>query len=509
MRRANQQTTNSGPKMIVMICMTLLSILFFIQCNPSQDTKKPNIIVFLVDDMGWQETSVPFHTEKTELNDRFQTPNMERLADQGMLFTQAYASAICSPSRVSLITGTNPAQHRVTCWTLFKDKSPERNDKVLDKANWNLNGLSPVEGINRSFYFPNTLPKLLKEEGYHTIHVGKAHFGAKDTPGENPLNVGFDVNIAGHAAGGPGSFHGDKDFSAVWRKGMKVWDVPGLEKYHGQKINLTEALTREANAAIEAAVEKDQPFFLHMSHYTVHAPWEADRRFIKKYQDMGLSERLANHASMVESMDHSLGDIMNKVKELGIEDNTILLFISDNGAPSQMTRNKPLRGHKVTPYEGGIRVPMIVHWPGVTQKASRNNHPVVIQDIYASVLEWAGLSELQPEVIDSKSFLPLLKGQQFDNKRQFIWHYPNYYDVPPYSTIREGDWKLIYFYKDQRTELYNLKTDLGEANNLIEQESEIAKQLAGKLSEYLRSVEADRSTIKETGELVIWPDGQK
>jgi arylsulfatase A-like enzyme len=152
---------------------------------------------------------------------------------------------------------------------------------------------------------------------------------------------------------------------------------------------------------------------------------------------------------------------------------------------------------------------MIVHWPGVTQKASRNNHPVVIQDIYASVLEWAGLSELQPEVTDSKSFLPLLKGQQFDNKRQFIWHYPNYYDVPPYSTIREGDWKLIYFYKDQRTELYNLKTDLGEANNLVEQESEIAKQLAGKLSEYLRSVEADRSTIKETGELVIWPDGQK
>lgn len=482
-------------------------LLLFIQCDfDTTRISKPNIIVFLVDDMGWQETSVRFHTEKTSLNERFHTPNMERLAEKGMIFTQAYASAVCSPSRVSLITGTNPAQHGVTCWTLRKDKSPERKDKILDQSNWNLNGLSPEPGIERSFYFQQNLPKLLKQAGYHTIHAGKAHFGAKDTPGENPVNIGFDVNIAGHAAGGPGSYHGDKNFSAVWRKGSDIWDVPGLEKYHGQKINLTEALTLEANNAIEKAVQEGKPFFLHMSHYTVHAPWEADRRFVQKYLDAGLHKTLANHASMIESMDKSLGDIMDKVKALGIEDNTILVFISDNGAPSQMTPNLPLRGHKITAYEGGTRVPMIVKWPGVTTKTERNNHPVIIQDIYSSVLEWTGLSELQPELTDSHSFLPLLQGESLIADRQFIWHYPNLYDQPPFSSIRQGDWKLIYFYTDQHHELYNLKEDIGETNNLAKENPEKVKRLAAGLGNYLRKAKAGRPVLKRTGELVPWPD---
>ncbi|MCG8307075.1 MAG: sulfatase [Cytophagales bacterium] len=489
--------------------LLFLALLFlFIQCGTEKPNKqKPNIIVFLVDDMGWQETSVPFHIEKTSLNERFHTPNMERLAEKGMLFTQAYASALCSPSRVSLITGTNPVQHGVTCWTLRRNKSPEGMNRILDKANWNLNGLSPEPGIDRSFYFPQILPKLLKQAGYHTIHAGKAHFGAKDTPGENPLNIGFDVNIAGHAAGGPGSYHGDKNFSAVWRRGSDIWDVPGLEKYHGQKINLTEALTIEANAAMEAAVQEGKPFFLHMSHYTVHAPWEADRRFVKKYVDSGLNKTLANHASMIESMDKSLGDIMDKVKALGIERNTIFVFISDNGAPSQMTPNLPLRGHKLTAYEGGTRIPMMVKWPGITTETKRNNHPVIIQDIYASVLEWAGLSELQPKLTDSHSFLPLVKGETVSSDRRFIWHYPNLYDQPPYSSIRLGDWKLIYFYTDQHHELYNLKEDIGEINNLAKEKPEKVQNLAASLGDYLRNAKAERPILKSTGEPVPWPDG--
>ena len=486
----------------------ILAFLFlFVQCGIEKaGNPKPNIIVFLIDDMGWQETSIPFHTEKTGLNERFHTPGMERLAEKGMLFTQAYASSLCSPSRVSLITGTNPAQHGVTCWTLRKDKSPERQDETLDQANWNLNGLSPEPGIERSFYFPQTLPKLLKRAGYHTIHVGKAHFGAKGTPGENPVNIGFDVNIAGHAAGGPGSYHGDKNFSAVWRKGSDIWDVPGLGKYHGQKINLTEALTLEANDAIEKAVREGKPFFLHMSHYTVHAPWEADRRFVQKYLGRGLNKTLANHASMIESMDKSLGDIMDKVKALGVEDNTVIVFISDNGAPSQMTPNLPLRGHKLAAYEGGTRVPMIVKWPGVTTKTERNDHPVIIQDIYSSVLEWAGLSELQPELTDSHSFLPLLKGGAMNADRRFIWHYPNLYDQPPFSSIRQGDWKLIYFYTGQHHELYNLKEDIGESNNLAEQLPDKVRALATDLSDYLRKAKAERPLLKSTGKLVPWPD---
>jgi arylsulfatase A-like enzyme len=470
------------------------------------DNTKPNIIVFLVDDMGWQETSVPFYTEKTKLNERFHTPNMERLAEKGMLFTQAYASAVCSPSRVSLITGTNPAQHGVTCWTLRKGKSPEYNHKKLDQANWNLNGLSPEPGTARSFYFPKTLPELLNQAGYRTIHVGKAHFGAKGTPGENPLNIGFDVNIGGHAAGGLGSYHGDKNFSAAWRNGSDIWDVPGLEKYHGRKINLTEALTIEANAAMETAVKDKKPFFLHMSHYTVHAPWEADRRFVDKYRGKGLSKTLVNHASMIESMDKSLGDILDKLEILGIEDNTVIVFISDNGAPSQMTPNLPLRGHKVTPYEGGVRVPMIVRWPGVTTQPQRNEQPVVIQDIYASALEWAGVPEKQPKLTDSRSFLPLVRGETPGFKRNFVWHYPNFYDVEPFSIIRKGNWKLICFYNDQHRELYNLKEDIGETKDLADKYSEKVEELARNLGDYLRRAQAVRPLMKNTGEPVAWPD---
>jgi arylsulfatase A-like enzyme len=220
-----------------------------------QETERPNIIFFLVDDMGWQDTSVPFHKEITKLNRSYHTPNMELLASQGVIFTQAYAHAVCSPTRVSLMTGLNPARHMVTNWTLQKDISPgdKRDHPDVGSAVWNVNGLSPVPGIEHSVY-ANSFPMFLQKSGYTTIHIGKAHFGAKGTPGEDPLNLGFDVNIAGHAAGGPGSYHGSRNFSAEWRNGDRIWDVPGLEKYHGRDINLTEALTLEATAQIEQAV---------------------------------------------------------------------------------------------------------------------------------------------------------------------------------------------------------------------------------------------------------------
>ena len=230
--------------------------------------------------MGWQDTSVAFHVERTALNEDYRTPNMEKLAERGVLFTNAYACSICSPSRVSLMTGQNAARHGVTCWTLRKNKSPERVGKShLRPAQWPLNGLQPVGSrVERSFSAV-TLPQRLREAGYRTIHAGKAHFGAKDTPGADPKNLGFEVNIAGSYMGGPGSYHGDKNFSAKWRGGDEIWDVPGLEKYHGQKINLTEAITREAIAEVEKSVKEKKPFYLYMSHYAVHAPFEPDRRF--------------------------------------------------------------------------------------------------------------------------------------------------------------------------------------------------------------------------------------
>ena len=206
-----------------------------------------------------------------------------------------------------------------------------------------------------------TLAQILKDNGYFTIHCGKAHFGAIGTPGENPLTLGFDINIAGHAAGGPGSYHGENNYSASWRGGGKTWDVPGLEKYHGQEINLSEALTREAIIALDSALSAEKPFYLYMSHYGVHTPLELDDRFYQKYKDMGYEEPEARYASMVESVDKSLGDLMNYLDEKGIAENTIILFMSDNGGLSAVARgggphthNLPLSSGKGSAHEGGF-----------------------------------------------------------------------------------------------------------------------------------------------------------
>lgn len=490
---------------ILFTCL-LSTLMVFASCS-KQNTKHPNIIVFLVDDMGWQETSIPFYKDTTNLNRRFQTPNMERLASKGTIFTQAYASPICSPSRVSLMTGINPAKHKVNCWTLRKDESPEFDHPTLMKADWNVNGLSPVPETPASFFSAHTLPSLLKKVNYHTIHVGKAHWGALDTPGENPLNFSYDVNIAGHAAGGPGSYHGDKNFSAVWRNGSPVWNVPGLDKYHGRKINLTEALSIETGKALDSAVQLNQPFFLHFAHYTVHAPWEADRRYIAKYPKEGLTDLQAKQASMIEGMDASLGSVLDKLEEHGITENTIIVFLSDNGQPRQVDRNLPLRGHKISPYEGGIRVPLIVKWPAKEKQVPRTEHPVVIQDVFASVIEWAGVTQKDLDLSDSKSFLPYLTQQSpAKSDREFIWNYPTNYDVSPYCIIRKGAWKLIYHYADQRKELFNIEEDISESQNLVEQETAVADSLSKLLSDYLRQVQAVVPRFKKDSSYVPLPD---
>ena len=469
---------------------------------------RPNIVFFFVDDMGWQETSVPFHEKITALNDRYHTPNMERLAAQGMKFTQAYACAVCSPSRISLMTGLNAARHQVTNWTLRKDKSPDWKHEQVEPPRWNLNGLSPVPGVERTVH-ATTLPMLLKTAGYRTIHAGKAHFGAEGTPGENPLNLGFDVNIAGHAAGGPGSYHGTKNFSAAWRKGDRIWDVPGLEAYHGRDINLTEALTIEANKAVDRAVADGKPFYLYMSHYAIHAPWEKDGRFYQKYRDAGLDDFDATYASMVEGMDRSLGHIMANVKLHGIEEKTIFVFMSDNGQPSRADRNEPLRGHKLTPYEGGVRVPMIVMWPGVTEPGSICADAVIIEDIFPTFLEMAGVGDRSKagEKIDGVSFVPLLaRTGRSATDRALFWHFPHTYDQPPYSSVRQGDRKLIYHHVGRKLELFNVTQDIGELNDLALLCPNKTGKLARILSDHLRETGAGMPIDKATGKPVEYPD---
>ena len=273
--------------------------------------KRPNIILFMVDDMGWQDTSLPFWTQKTHYNELYETPNMERLARQGMMFTQAYASSISSPSRCSLLTGANAARHRVTNWTLKKSTMTDRKDKLLTVPEWNYNGISQVPGTNNTFV-GTSFVQILKDSGYHTIHCGKAHFGAIDTPGEDPHHWGFEVNIAGHAAGGLASYLGEENYGHTKDgKPISLMAVPGLEKYWGTETFVTEALTLEAIKALDKAKKYNQPFYLYMAQYAIHIPLNKDKRFYDKYKKKGMTDHEAAYATLIEGMDKSLGDLMN------------------------------------------------------------------------------------------------------------------------------------------------------------------------------------------------------
>ena len=489
----------------IIICFVVL-LMFML--GQAQEQQKPNIILFFVDDMGWQDCSLPFHSERTRLNVIYHTPNMEALAEDGMKFTQAYACAVCSPSRISLMTGMNAARHQVTNWTLRKNQSPDPKNKIITPPEWNMNGMTLGKVIPLTVQ-ATSLPQLLGKAGYRTIHVGKAHFGALGTPGEDPLKLGFDVNIAGHAAGGPGSYLGLHNFSATWRDGGSIWDVPGLEKYHGKDVFLTEALTLEANAEIDRAVADQNPFYLYMSHYAIHAPWERDNRFYEKYQAEEITEFEAVYASMIEGMDWSLGEIMENLKRNGVWENTIIIFMSDNGQHRNATLNSPLRGHKLQPYEGGIRVPLVVYWPGQVEAGSVNSQYVMIEDLFPTILDMAATKyeNSLSQVVDGKSFVPYLENIELrDEKRPLFWHFPHTYDQFPYSAVRKGDWKLIYRHLDQSLELYNLRTDLSENHNLAEEEPKKTEELTALLSDHLREVNAGMPVLNKNQNPVPYPD---
>jgi arylsulfatase A-like enzyme len=481
------------------------------------DPEPTNIIMFLVDDMGWQDTSVPFWDQETPFNRRYRTPNMERLAAEGMKFTQAYATPVCSPTRVSLMTGMNAARHRVTNWTLKRDelKPRETDHQTFEIPFWNVNGITPDSTVNNAVY-ATPLPEILSLNGYHTIHVGKAHLGAIGTPGANPLNLGFKTNIAGHAAGAPQSYYGTDNFGNTDNFKDSPWPVPGLERYHGQDIYLTEALTNEALAELDRT---EGPFFLYMSYYTVHGPIMANKPYLQPYLDAGLDSIEAKYATMVETMDHSVGRIMDYLEEKNLSDNTAILFMSDNGGLSAIARggephthNKPLSSGKGSSHEGGIREPMIVKWPGVVSPGTQNHHYLIIEDFFPSILEMAGIHDYATvQTLDGQSFVPLLKGASLSNQdRPLVWHFPNVWGptgpgIGAFSVVRQGDWKLIYYHFDQRYELFNIANDIGETLNLADKHPEKRETLATTLTDYLIAVDAQMPRYKDTGELVPFP----
>lgn len=490
--------------------------------SKNTDNQRPNIILFMVDDMGWQDTSLPFWTEKTKYNALYETPNMERLAAQGMMFTQAYASSISSPTRCSLITGTNATRHRVTNWTLHKNKTTDRADKLLTPPEWNYNGVCQAPGINHTFQ-ATSFVELLKQSGYHTIHCGKAHFGSIDTPGESPTHMGFEVNIAGHAAGGLASYFGEQNYGHTKEgKAVSPMAIPGLDKYWGTDTFVTEALTQEAIGALNHAQRLEQPFFLYMAHYAIHIPLDADPRFYEKYKKKGMTHHEAAYATLIEGMDKSLGDLMEWLDKSGEADNTIIIFMSDNGGLSSEpqwrdgtihTQNYPLNSGKGSLYEGGIREPMIVSWPGKVAPASKCDKYLIIEDFYPSILEMAGVRNyktIQP--VDGVSFMPLLTQTGDPSKgRALVWNLPNNWgnDGPGINfncAIRKEDWKLVYYYGSGKKELFNIREDIGEKNDLSAQHPKIVKKLSKELGAYLRKTDGQRPSFKATGQPCPWPD---
>jgi arylsulfatase A-like enzyme len=468
-----------------LIVFQLLLFMSIISCSDSKTKADlPNIIVFLVDDMGPMDTSVPFICDASgnpvryPLNSFYQTPNLEKLAAQGVRFTNFYAHSVCSSSRVSLMTGQNAARHGVTTWI-----NPEKNNRgAFGPASWNWKGLSK-ESV--------TLPLLLKQVGYKTIHVGKAHFGPFHSQGEDPLNLGFDINIGGGAIGRPGSYYGEDGFGHI--KGDKIRAVKNLEKYHGTDIFLTEALTLEANAAITRAKKEGKPFFLNMSHYAVHSPFQPDPRFTDHYKNAGKSEKEIAFATLIEGIDKSLGDIVKHVKELGLGENTLLLFMGDNGsdAPVNMKdhygSSLPLKGKKGMHWEGGMRVPFIASWVTPNDKnPSQKETPISqneiqqqlgsILDIFPTLGQLADINIPKEHILDGYVLHDQFMGQE--NKKRderFLNHFPHEHRSSYYTSLVESDWKIIYHFQIEgkaRYELFNLKRDPFETHNLADKNRE-------------------------------------
>jgi len=418
---------------------------------------KPNFIFILLDDMGWRDLAC-FGSSF------YETPHIDRLAEEGMRFTDAYAAChVCSPTRASILTGLYPARLHLTDWLPGR---PEPYAKLrIAKIKQHL----PHQTL--------TLAEALKSVGYSSASIGKWHLGGK---GSLPTDHGFDINFGGSSAG----HHGSMFYPYI---------IPGVGGQKGEY--LTDRLTDESLKFIEK--NKDKPFFLYLSHFAVHEPVQAkaDRiaRFKKKVKP-GQQQRNPTYAAMIDSVDESTGRIVAKLKELSLEDRTMVIFVSDNGSLKRDSPSVPLRAEKGTIYEGGIRVPMIIKWPGKVEPGTVCHEPVITVDFFPTFLEIAGVKVKPP--VDGESLVPLLKQEGTFMREAVFWHYPHYSNnrLPPCGAIRKGDFKLIEFYEDGRLELYNLAEDIGEKHNLAGKMPRKAAQMAEMLERWRTSVNAQLNT---------------
>jgi arylsulfatase A-like enzyme len=467
---------------------------------PPSAPPPPNIVVFLVDDMGVMDTSVPFLTgeggrsARYPLNGCYRTPNMERLAARGIRFGHFMAMSVCSPTRISIMTGQNAARHRTTNWI-----DPAANNRdAQGPPDWNWRGLTKTAV---------TLPSLLRAAGYRTIHVGKAHFGPNDSEGADPVNLGFDVNVGGRAIGHPGSYFGRE---AYGKGGTHA--VPHLERYHGTETLLTDALTQEAAARVADAVADHRPFYLNMAHYAVHAPFQSDPRYAAHYAASGKPAPAQAFATLVEGMDASLGRLLDHLDKLGVAGNTLVFFLGDNGSDAPLGHQHavasaaPLRGKKGSHYEGGMRVPFIAAW---ARQDPANPHqrrlPIAagavqgqlasVCDLFPTILAVAGVAAPGGHVVDGTRLDVLLTGRRDTAKPdEFLMHFPHEHRTNYFTALRRGDWKVIYHYipsdvsGGSHYQLFNLARDPFESADVSAAEparlNEMMAALKGELERY-------------------------
>lgn len=477
-----------------------------------QNAENKNVLFILVDDYGWADVSYNGSTF-------YETPNIDRLAGEGMTFTNGYAAAaISSPSRCGIMTGRYPARLHITDW--IKGYQDGLNQEQLSKYKmispqfvYNL----PLEEI--------TIAEALKDNGYKTCLVGKWH--CSDDSLYYPQYQGFDENIGGWGSGSP---------KGNSKEGLAYY-VPYNNPYlkDGPKGEfLTDRLGDEAAGWIEKQTKMgDDPFFVYLSFYAVHTPIqpkpEYAQYFRQKAKKMGLDtvktfstdfdwykkhpkpaghwkERLVQndpeYAALIKSMDENIGKVLDKLVELGLDKNTIICFTSDNGglstAEGSPTTNAPLRAGKGWLYEGGIREPFVIKNPGVTKAGDVCDAPVVGTDFFPTILEACGIDYKAKQALDGVSLMPLLEGKEIDRKAIY-WHYPHYGGKgdAPAGAIRCGDFKLIEFFEDGKVELYNLKDDISEKNDIAKQNPTLAKTLLKDLQRWRKEINAQMPTTNE------------
>lgn len=446
------------------------AVLSAFSLHASEDPR-PNIVFILADDLGWTDLGCMG-------SDYYETPNIDRLASESLVFSQAYSSAPNSaPSRACLMTGMFTPRHGV-----FTVSSSERGDRSRRK----LIPVPNTEDVRSDFV---TMAEMLSSAGYVCGHVGKWHLG-DDKDGTGPLSQGFMSNVAGGRAGAPYSYfypYGNR--KGQCHKGLED-GTPG--EY------LTDRLTTEGIKFISSHKNSGKPFFLYLAHHAVHTPLRAPEELVARYEKKPAGSIHSNpvYAAMIESLDKNVGRVCSALDSLGLTENTILIFYSDNGGSEPITDNYPLRGGKGMAYEGGTRVPLIIRWPGHISE-SHTDVPVYGIDFYPTLANIAGVSPSYD--LDGDDIFELVGTDRKD--RDMYWHFPAYlqaykggenrfFRTTPYSSIRSGDWKLIYFYEDGDKQLFNLKEDISEKDDLSDVFPDVTDQLYRKLEAWLEKTDA-------------------